>query len=113
MNSFTNKRLALPTSIPVGTPSTVYVTPANTTTIITVITVAHTAPSSGSITSSMYLCPANADPSDANALFKDISVDPQSVVNFNFGQAIQQTDTIKVVASSLGLTLHLSGIEIL
>ena len=112
MNTFTNKRLGFPVAIPVGTPATVYTVPAATTTILSVITVAHTNPASGSINASMYLCPANAAPVDSNALFKDIPIDINSVVNFNFGQAIQQTDTIKVVASALGLTLHLTGIEI-
>jgi hypothetical protein len=112
MNNFTNKRLCLPVAVPASSSVTIYTVPANTVTIISVLTYAHTAPASGSINTSLYLCPNDVPPSASNALLYDIPVDPDNVVNFNFGQAIHETDTIKVVSNMAGLVLHVTGIEI-
>jgi len=105
-----NKKLADPIQLATAS-TTFYTVPGGASTIISTLSVANATGSAVSF--SIHLCVGDSTPDDSNVLLPNVSLDGNSIANFNFGQVIHEYDTIKAYASIPNvLTLHGSGIQI-
>lgn len=108
--TFTNKKLINPQLLSTTSGSVVYTVPAGVAAILTVISVVNTTPNT--LQFDLHLCNQAAIASTANALMYNVSIDPRTTVNFNFGHVLSAGDIVRGSASAAGLALHMSGIEI-
>jgi hypothetical protein len=106
---FTNKKLIKPLLISTTSGSLVYTVPGGVSTILTVITVANTTASN--LNFDIHLCDQNDAASDSNAILSNVLLEAHTTANFNFGQVLAASDTVRASATATGLALHLSGIE--
>jgi hypothetical protein len=109
MATFTNKKLCRPTRI-TATVQTVYTVPANASTIVSSILFANN--SVAPVDVSLYFCVGNEDATDENIFFPGCPIPSKDLVNLCIGHVLNAGDTIKVLGSVPGVTLHVSGIEI-
>jgi hypothetical protein len=110
MPTFSNKKLIKPLFIPTVSGSLIYTVPGSLSTILTVITVDNTTASL--LHFNIHLCDQNDSASEENALLYDAELDPKTVANFNFGQVLSSGDKVRASADAIGISLHMSGIEI-
>lgn len=83
-------------------PTTLYTTPAATTTIVTQVTVANTSGGSETFTLSF----------DGFAAFTTKSVPANTTSTFSMKQVLVATDVITGSASATDINFHISGVEI-
>lgn len=82
--------------------TTLYTTPASTTTIITNIVVANTAATSATFTLNLA----------GTAIASGTTIAANSLAAFDIKQVINATETITGSASATTVTFHISGVEI-
>jgi hypothetical protein len=110
MSTYTNKKLINPQLLSTASGSLIYTVPTGVSTILTVISVVNTTPTT--LQFDLHLCNQSAVASIANALIYNSEIDAHTVTNFNFGHVLSAGDVVRGSASAAGLAIHLSGIEI-
>lgn len=82
--------------------TTLYTVPSSTNTVVTDIVVANTSGSSQTVTIAL----------DSIVAIPAVTINANSVVNFQFKQVLATTKTITGFASATSVNIHISGVEI-
>ena len=82
--------------------ATLYTVPSATNTVVTDIVVANTSASVQTVTVAL----------DGVVAIPTVSINPNSVIDFQFKQVLATTKTITGYASATSVNLHISGVEI-
>jgi len=107
--AFTEKKLVVQ-SLGTAT-STLYTTPADTTTILRDIHVCNN--STANCYFSLWLVPSGTSATDSNVMFKEWDVPANDFVHWTGWQVLNVGDTIQGLSENDGqITVHISGAEI-
>jgi hypothetical protein len=92
-----------------GTIATLYTTPALSKTYVKQLDICNT--TAGALTVDVHLVPVSGSASTANAIYYTFSVAANSVLQWKGIQVMDAGETLRVRASSTGLTITASGGE--
>jgi len=105
--AFTQKRLVGPAAMATSA-TALYTAPGSTTTIIKQIMLCNT--DSAPQTATLHIAAAGSV-ANANMIFKAISLDPSETVILNLSLVLATGNIISGLASHVGVTITISGIE--
>jgi len=105
--AFTQKRLAGPQAMATSA-GNIYTTPASTSTIVKQIMLCNT--DSATQTATLYVADYTAAAA-AKTIFKAISLDPSETTILNLSLVLATGEKISGLASNVGVTITISGIE--
>ena len=105
--AFTQKRLVGPAAMATSA-TALYTAPGSTTTIIKQIMLCNT--DSSTQTATLHIAAAGSV-ANANMIFKAISLDPSETVILNLSLVLATGNIISGLASHVGVTITISGIE--